>query len=85
MRKSTQLLIVGLILLVLFPLLMRGVDILRPVLDANGQPLRLDNGRIVLQRDEMKTFLANWDAWACLLGGVVCTVLGTGLALKKEH
>lgn len=85
MRKSTQLLIVGLMLLLLCPLLMRGVTFLRPVLDAHGQPLRRDNGRIVQERDGLKTFLANGDAWACLLGGVICTVIGTGLAFKKTN
>ena len=73
----------GVVLIALWPTLMRGVIELKPVLGANGQPM-MDAGRPMFQQDWPRQVLVNWDAWTCLLGGIVCVAFGVAQTWRNK-
>lgn len=79
MKKTGILVAVGLVLIVgIAPLLFRGVDVLRPVLDAKGQQVRRADGRPQFQSDLFGQFMVNWDAYAVMAIGGLCILYGLG-------
>ena len=83
MKNAVRFLIIGALLILLCPILMRGVTELRPVRDSQGH-LVMKDGRQVLEYDRTRTILVNLDAWLCFLGGVVCIAIG-GVKIIKNY
>ena len=84
MKKAMILVILGFVLtFVTGPMLIRPVDVLRPVLDAKGQQVYDADGRRKLESDPIGQFMVNWDACAIMAAGGLCIVYGTGSALRR--
>ncbi|MCH8476225.1 MAG: hypothetical protein LAT55_13470 [Opitutales bacterium] len=75
MKRGWNYIIFGMGLLLLCGLLMRGVTIIEPVLEESGKPLVID-GKIITQKNSIKTVMANWDAWLSMIAGI--TFIGIG-------
>ena len=64
--------IVGLCLVLMVPLLMRGVDVLRPVLTPAGQQVFRADGKPLYRHDPIGKLKVNWDAYTAGVLGLLC-------------
>jgi hypothetical protein len=83
MKKGWNLIVLGLILVIMCPTLMRGVIVLKSKYDSIGQPITI-KGQLAHQEDPIGTFMVNWDAYLCLLVGITCVVTGLIINHKKK-
>jgi hypothetical protein len=65
------LIVTGLILFLVGGMLIRSIDVLKPVTDANGTILHDINGKIIFEHDTWKNITANWDAYSLMSVGIV--------------
>lgn len=68
--KTTTLFIVGIVLLFVSSLFLRGVDVLKPVKDSNGEIVHKPDGRILFQEDFWGNIKINWDAYLLMWLGI---------------
>jgi hypothetical protein len=85
--RTKSLAIVGICLLVIAPLLLRGVVVLRPLLTPTGEQVFRADGKPLLRHDASGQFKVNWDAYTLGALGLLC--LGwsgvRGLRYLYEH
>jgi hypothetical protein len=88
MKKTTQplmLILASAALLFVAPLLLRPVNVLRPVRTSTGEIVRRPNGRPQYQESYLGDLLVNRDAYFCFAGSAVCFVwaLCSGAAIIR--
>jgi len=70
--RTKSLLLVGILLLLIAPLLVRGVVALRPVLTPTGEQILRADGKPLYRHDALGQFKANWDAYTLGALGLLC-------------
>jgi hypothetical protein len=85
--RTKSLLMVGICLLLIAPLLLRGVVAHRPVLTPTGEQVFRADGKPLYRHDAFGQFKVNWDAYTLGALGLLC--LGwsgvRGLRYLYEH
>ena len=75
MKKAWTLILTGFALMMLCPLLIRGVVVVEPLLNDAGD-FTVVNGNVVTQTNHVKTYLLNSDAFLVLAAGLVTVIFG---------
>jgi hypothetical protein len=76
--RTTTLLLVGIFLLLIAPLFLKGVTVLRPVLTATGEPVLRPDGHPLYRRDPVGQMKADWQAHSIRAAGLICLIWSAG-------
>jgi hypothetical protein len=70
--RTRTLLLLGVCLLLVASLFLRGITMLRPVLTPTGEPVLQPNGKPLLRFDPLRQLKVNWEAHTLVAGSLFC-------------
>ena len=81
--KIAGLALLGIALVMLAGLFVRGVDVVRQVVDANGNKVFMADGRPMYERDRVGQFMINWEYYVLLVCGAACLACAGVLTIVR--